>query len=130
MGTRSSIDGGGSRHRGLIPNAAQINNLLVSSAIAGFTPGTYDFPSDFAEEVANIFHHVRDDVEAAGGSLDQVIKIAFWLSEPDSQKAVLNEAWTSTFPDPTSRPARHVHSLPDGSRGRIHAEFMAVLADG
>lgn len=130
MGARESIDGGGTRHRSLIPNAARIDNLLVSSAIAGFIPGTYEFPSDFAEEVANIFRYVRDDVEAAGGSLDQVIKIAFWLSDPDSQKSVLNEAWTSTFPDPTSRPARHVHNLPDDSRGRIHAEFMAVLSDG
>lgn len=128
MGMRESIDGKGTRHRGLIPNVARIDNLLISSAIAGFVPGTYEFPRDFEEEVANIFRYVREDVEAASGSLDQVIKIAFWLSDPDSQKEVLNDAWTTTFPDPASRPARHVHQLPGASRGRIHAEFMAVLS--
>lgn len=129
MGARRSIDGAASRHRGLIPNAVQIGDLLVSSAIAGFVPGTYTLPDDFAEEVANVFRYMREDVEAAGGSLDQVIKISFWLADADSQKDVLNDVWTATFPDAASRPARHVHSLPNAARGRIHAEFMAVLAN-
>lgn len=130
MAERVSIDGQASRHRGLIPNASRIGGLVVSSAIAGFIPGSYDFPESFEDEVANIFRYVRADVEAAGGSIDHVMKIAFWLTDPDGQKAALNEAWTAQFPDPASRPARHIHHMPDSSRGRIHAEFMAMVPHG
>ena len=127
MADRESIDGTGNRHRGLIPNASRVGDLVCSSAIAGTEPGTHVLPEDLDAEIENVFRCIRDDVEAAGGTLAQVVKISFWLTEPAQQRAALNAAWQRHFDDPAARPARHIHALPDEGRGRVHAEFIAVV---
>ena len=100
----------------------------MSSVIGGINPGTRDLPATFEAQVANVFAHIRHDIEAAGGNVDDIIKITFWVQDPAKQRVLLNTEWLKLFPDPESRPARHTLSLPAGSRALVQADFVAVLS--
>ncbi len=127
MPKRKSINGSNPRHENPIPNASRIGNLVMSSVIGGTNPGTRELPATFEAQVANVFAHIRHDIEAAGGGVDDIIKITFWVQDPAKQRALLNTEWLKLFPDPESRPARHTLSLPAGSRAFVQADFVAVL---
>ena len=127
MAKRKSINGSRARHENPIPNASRVGNVVMSSVIGGTKPGTRELPTSLEEQVANVFAHIRHDVEAAGGSVDDIIKINFWVKDLVSQRAALNTEWVKMFPDPESRPARHTLVLPVDSRGLVQAEFTAVL---
>jgi 2-iminobutanoate/2-iminopropanoate deaminase len=75
-----------------------------------------------------VFGHIRHDIEAAGGSVDDIIKITFWVKDPAKQRAALNTEWVKMFPDAASRPARHTLTLPADSRAMVQADFVAVLS--
>ena len=127
MAKRRSINGSRARHENPIPNASRVGNVVMSSVIGGTKPGTRELPASLEEQVANVFAHIRHDVEAAGGSVDDIIKIYFWLKDPTSQRAALNAEWVKMFPDPESRPARHTLALPADSRSLVQADFTAML---
>ena len=127
MAKRKSINGSRARHENPIPNASRVGNVVMSSVIGGTKPGTRELPTSLEEQVANVFAHIRHDVEAAGGSVDDIIKINFWVKDPGSQRAALNTEWVKMFPDPESRPARHTLTLPVDSRTLVQADFTAVL---
>ncbi len=128
MPHRRSVNGSRARHENPIPNASRVGNIVMSSVIGGATPGTRDLPPTLEQQVANVFSHIRHDIEAAGGSVDDIIKVTFWVKDPASQRAALNDAWVKMFPDPESRPARHTLPLPANSRALVQADFTAVLS--
>jgi enamine deaminase RidA (YjgF/YER057c/UK114 family) len=128
MAKRQSVNGSRARHENPIPNACRIGNIVMSSVIGGAKPGTRELPPTLEEQVANIFAYIRHDVEAAGGSVDDIIKVTFWVKDPAKQRQALNAEWVKMFPDPSSRPARHTQQLPADSRAEVQADFTAVLA--
>src|SRR5882757_431723 len=109
MPKRQSINGGKPRHENPIPNASRIGNLVMSSVIGGTNPGTRELPESFEAQVANVFVHIRHDVD------------------PASQRAALNTEWVKLFPNPESRPARHTQAFAPGGRSLVQADFVAVL---
>ena len=127
MTKRRSVNGSQARHENPIPNACRIGNIVVSSVIGGRNPGTRELPAALGDQVANVFRAIRHDIEAAGGTVDDIIKITFWVKDPVKQRAALNEEWLKMFPDPESRPARHTQPLPPDSAALVQADFMAVL---
>ena len=127
MARRKSINGSRPRHENPIPNASRVGNIVMSSVIGGTRPGTRELPASLEEQVANVFAHIRHDIEAAGGSVDDIIKITFWVKDPVLQRAALNTEWVKMFPDPQSRPARHTLVLPADNRALVQADFTAVL---
>jgi 2-iminobutanoate/2-iminopropanoate deaminase len=127
MQKRRSINGSRARHENPIPNACRIGNIVMSSVISGSNPGSRELPGTLEQQVANVFGHIRHDIEAAGGTVDDIIKITFWVKDPAKQRAALNEEWERMFPNPASRPARHTQHLPADSRALVQADFMAVL---
>ena len=128
MAKRKSINGSRARHENPIPNASRVCNVVMSSVIGGTKPGTRELPPSLDEQVANVFAHIRHDVEAAGGSVDDIIKITFWVKDPAKQRAALNDEWVKMFPDPAARPARHTQPLPADSRALVQADFVAVVS--
>jgi len=127
MKRRQSINGSRARHENPIPNACRVGNIVMSSVIGGANPGTRELPATLEQQIANVFDYIRHDIEAAGGSLDDIIKITFWVKDPAKQRAALNTEWVKMFPDPASRPARHTQHLPADSRALVQADFIAVL---
>lgn len=128
MAKRQSINGSRARHENPIPNASRIGNIVMSSVIGGSNPGTRELPATLEQQVANVFGYIRHDIEAAGGTVDDIIKITFWVKDPTKQRAALNDEWVKMFPDPASRPARHTQNLPADSRAMVQADFIAVLS--
>jgi enamine deaminase RidA (YjgF/YER057c/UK114 family) len=128
MAKRQSINGSRARHENPIPNASRIGNIVMSSVIGGANPGTRDLPPTLEQQVANVFAHIRHDIEAAGGTVDDIIKVTFWVKDPVNQRSALNAEWVKMFPDPEARPARHTLPLPADSRAMVQADFTAVLS--
>ena len=127
MAKRQSVNGSHARHENPIPNASRIGNIVMSSVIGASHPGTRELPATLELQVANVFSHIRHDIEAAGGTVGDIIKITFWVKDPVKQRAVLNTEWVKMFPDPASRPARHTLTLPPDSRTLVQADFTAVI---
>ena len=128
MAKRRSINFPGFSHSNPIPNASRIGNIMMSSVISGRDPSTGETPDDMAQQIVNIFAHIRAAVTAAGGTPDDIIKVTFWVGDPATGRAALNDEWVKMFPDENSRPARH--TLPSGrDSSRVTCDFVAVFGD-
>jgi 2-iminobutanoate/2-iminopropanoate deaminase len=128
MAERQSVNFPGFVHGNPIPNASRIGNIMMSSVISGVDPGTRNLPSDLAGQVKNLFIHIRSAVEAAGGKVDDIIKINFWMKEPATGRAALNGEWVKMFPDEGSRPARHTLALGADGSALVTCDFVAVFS--
>jgi enamine deaminase RidA (YjgF/YER057c/UK114 family) len=127
MAKRQSVNGSRARHENPIPNASRVGNVVMSSVIGGANPGSRELPAALEQQIANVFHHIRHDIEAAGGSVDDIVKVTFWVKDPTTQRAALNAEWVKMFPDADARPARHTLTLPPDSRAQVQADFTAVI---
>jgi len=127
MPKRQSVDFAGFRHLNPIPNASRIGNIVMSSVISGMDPGTRNMPATLEQQLANMFTHIRSAVEAAGGTVDNIIKINVWMKEPVTQREALNVEWVKMFPEKESRPARHTMPLGPESNALAVCDFTAVL---
>ncbi len=110
-----------------IPNASLVGPLLASGSISGVDRASGVLPEDAATQVANLFDNAAAVLAAAGGSLDNVAKFTVYVRTKDV-RAELNPVWEKHFPDPGSRPARHVlvnDSLPPGMH--VQGEVIAWL---
>ena len=83
--------------------------------------------ADLAGQVVNVFKQIRLCVEAAGGTPDDIIKIEFWMKQPSTGRAALNEEWVKMFPDEAARPARHTQQLGADSPQHVSCAFTAVI---
>jgi 2-iminobutanoate/2-iminopropanoate deaminase len=127
MSNRRSINGKRARHQNPIPNASRVGNVVMSSVISGTTPGTRDLPTELAGQMANVFAHIRNDIEAAGGSVEDIIKITFWMPDPTTGREAINSEWVKMFPNEASRPSRHTLPSAGGSNALVTCDFVAVL---
>ena len=127
MAKRKSISYPGFKHQNPIPNASRIGNILMSSVISGRDPETSTMPADLDGQVVNVFRQIRLCVEAAGGTVDDIIKVSFWVKDPATGRKALNGEWSKMFPDAESRPARHTLSLDANSPSHLTCDFVAVI---
>ena len=126
--TRTSVNVEGYGHQNPIPAASRVGNMLMSGVITGRDPATGKLPPSLEEQCANMFRHVRNIVEAAGGTTDNILKITVWLADP-GQRQALNAEWVKMFPDPASRPARHTLPSPLSGESLVQCDVTAVFDD-
>jgi 2-iminobutanoate/2-iminopropanoate deaminase len=105
MPTSINVDG---LHHGAapIPAASRRGPLLISSGINGMDPTDGSVPDDAREQVRLVFANAKSIVEAAGGTVQDIVKMTFFVPSMDTKDAI-NEEWNAMFPDPGARPARH-----------------------
>jgi enamine deaminase RidA (YjgF/YER057c/UK114 family) len=127
MAKRKSITWPGFKHENPIPNASMIGNILMSSIISGRDPETGKAPPEAEAQIANIFKQIKAGVEAAGGTVDDIIKVNFWVRDPAVGRKMLNGEWTKMFPNEASRPARHTLALPANAPNHVTCDFVAVI---
>jgi 2-iminobutanoate/2-iminopropanoate deaminase len=127
MAKRQSVNFPGFSHQNPIPNASRIGNVMMTSVISGVDPGTRNLPPELSRQVTNLFTHVRTAIQQAGGTPDDIIKMTFWMKDPTTGRAALNEEWLKMFPDAASRPARHTMALGPESNALVTCEFVAVF---
>lgn len=126
MANRKSINIKGFQHQNPIPNATRIGNLLMSGVVVGLDPGTRNMPADLDRQLTNMFAHVKEIVETAGGTIDDIIKITVWLKNP-ADRDLLNKHWVEMFPDENARPSRHALPLLGDSKALVQCDVVAVF---
>ena len=125
---RISIYTEGFGHENPIPVASKIGPYVASGVLTGRDPQTQEMPTDLATQVANVFAHIRLVMEAAGGSVDDILKLNVHLVEY-RDRAALNDHWLRMFPDPASRPARQVMAATLDRGALIQADLLAIIQD-
>ena len=127
---RRSIEIPGFRHEHPIPAASRIGPFVVSGGISGMDPVTGRLPDGIEEQCALVFAHMKEIIEAASGTTDDILKITVWLKDGAHRKFV-NQQWLRMFPDPEARPARHTFvGQEQAGTMLIQCEFWAVLNGG
>ena len=75
-----------------------------------------------------MFANIPRIMEAAGGSIDDIVKLAVWLKGDD--KTHLNKEWLLMFPHQDSQPDRQTFQNQDLPQNYlIQCEITAVLED-
>ena len=123
---RRSFDVDSMPHANPIPAATRIGPLVVSSIIAGRTPGTNEVPASLADQLDHLFHHAGEILRAAGAGWEHVVRMNFFLPSLDD-RALLNEPWLRHFPDPATRPTRHTQV---GSAPYAQCDVWAYVPGG
>lgn len=109
-----------------IPMGARVGNTIYSSGISGKDASTDTLPADIQTQARLAFQNMRTLLQVGGATLDDVVRMTVYLKE-DAGREFLNREWLACFPDPHSRPARHVliHALPGAMQ--IQLEIVAVV---
>jgi 2-iminobutanoate/2-iminopropanoate deaminase len=124
---RRSIEIESFRHTNPIPAASRVGPMLVSSVIAARDPGGSRIPDAVDAQVANLFHHVGEMLEAAGADWRHIVRMTFFV--PDiAMRDAINGPWAEHFPDAGSRPARHTQVAPGGGKS-VSCDFIAYIED-
>lgn len=110
---------------GTYSQAIQSGNLVFMSGQIPLDPATMEVvEGDFEARARQVFENLQAVAAAAGGSLDQVIKLTIYLTDLTnfaSVNAVMGEYFSEPFP---ARAALGVASLPKG----VDVEAEAILA--
>lgn len=80
---------------------------------------------------ATPFINLRNFLDAAGGTPDDVVNMSVTL-EDDDLRPLVNEEWLAVFPDEGSRPARHitVKALPHAMLIQIQVVAVGATEGG
>lgn len=124
--SRRSIEVEGYAHAAAIPTASRVGPLLASSIIVGFSAGTRSLPDSADEQARNVLAHATAILAAGGATWDDVVKVAFFVAESELRTAI-EPLWVDLFPDPASRPARHIQTTQLPRRMLVQAEFLAYV---
>lgn len=130
MSKRRSIVIEGFRHGTQpIPAASVVRNVLMTGGVHGLDPETGKPEPDPVRQVALMFQHLEAIMRAAGGSMDDIVKLDVYASDR-AIRATVNDRWVELFPDEAARPARHTFQydhLPAGIL--VQCVATAVLGD-
>ena len=79
-------------------------HLVFLSGIGGWYPSRRTEPGDIKVQIFSALTDMKNQLEKAGTSMANVLKVHMTLADPDKNLAPLNEVYGSFFPDP--KPAR------------------------
>jgi reactive intermediate/imine deaminase len=110
---------------GTYSQAIRCDNLVFMSGQIPLDPGTMEIVGgDFTARARQVFENLKAVAEAAGGSLDQVVKLTIYLTDL-ANFATVNSVMSEYFSEPyPARAALGVASLPKG----VDVEAEAILA--
>lgn len=111
---------------GAYSQAVRAGNTVYLSGQIPLVPATMTLVSDdFAEQAHQVFKNLRAVCEAAGGSLNDIVKLNAYLTDL-ADFTTFNEVMSQYFAQPfPARAAVGVASLPRGSK--VEAEAVMVL---
>jgi 2-iminobutanoate/2-iminopropanoate deaminase len=128
MAKRKAIYIDGFGHKNPIPAASRVGNVVASGIIYGLDIATGKPAATLDEQAKLMFQHLKTIVEAAGGTLDDIVKLNVWLADRSKREAV-NREWLAMFPDPATRPARQAMHAEMTPGILVQCDFLAVIND-
>jgi reactive intermediate/imine deaminase len=110
---------------GTYSQAIQSGNLVFMSGQIPLVPATMEIVAgDFEKRARQVFENLKAVAEAAGGTLDQIVKVTIFLTDLNDF-ATVNSVMSEYFSEPyPARAAVGVASLPKG----VDVEAEAILA--
>ena len=126
MGRRQVIDLSGMGHRAPISLAVRIDNILYSSGISGRDAEKGEMPEDASGQAKAMFRNIERVMEAAGGSVNDIIYMQLRLKDRALREFVDPE-WLAMFPDPEDRPARNAEATELGGGMLMQCQIIAVM---
>lgn len=111
---------------GTYSQAIRSGELVFMSGQIPLDPATMEIvEGDFAARAHRVFQNLQAVAEAAGGNLDQVVKLTIYLTDLGNF-ATVNEVMAGYFSEPyPARAALGVASLPKGAD--VEAEAIMAL---
>lgn len=111
---------------GTYSQAVKVNDTVYISGQIGLIPETMEMIIDDIEaEIKQVFSNIAAICEAAGGSIDKIVKLTVLLTDLGNF-ATLNEIMSEYFSEPyPARAAYEVAGLPKG--GNVEIEAIMVL---
>jgi reactive intermediate/imine deaminase len=110
---------------GTYSQAIRSGDLLFMSGQIPLVPATMEIvDGDFEARARQVFENLRAVAEAAGGNLDQIVKLTIYLTDLGNfakVNSVMEDYFTAPYP---ARAALGVASLPKG----VDIEAEAILA--
>jgi reactive intermediate/imine deaminase len=107
---------------GTYSQAVKVGNTVYISGQLGFDPDTMELREGFKAQAEQVFENIKAICEAAGGSLNDVVKFNVSLSD----FAVLNEVFVANLSEPyPARAAVQVAALPKG--GVVEIESILYI---
>ncbi len=112
---------------GTYSQAVRVNDTVYLSGQIGLDPVSMQMVDGIEEQIHRVFQNLRAVANAAGGSLDDVVKLNIFLTDL-IHFAKVNEIMASYFRQPyPARAAVGVATLPRGAL--VEADGVIVLAD-
>lgn len=114
---------------GLLPHrpyspAVLAGNLLYVSGHTGSDPRTREFEAGIEAQTRQALTNIRDVVEAAGGTLEDIAKVNVFMVDMPSDFEGMNAVFREFFP--TSPPARSTVGVSHLARPGLRVEIEAV----
>src|SRR2546426_3090653 len=103
---RRSFEVPGLQHENPIPMGCVTGPFMMSSGIFGMDPETRKMPPDIDSQCKLMLANVRRVMEAAGGSVDDIIKMVVWTKDK-TFKETLNKEWLPMFSHSPPTPPPH-----------------------
>jgi 2-iminobutanoate/2-iminopropanoate deaminase len=109
-----------------VPAASRVGPFIATGGVRGVDLASGKLVEGVEAQARQMFANLRVIVEQAGGSVDTILKVTVWAGTPEARSAI-NAPWLLLFPDPQSRPARHVinQALPGGML--VQCDALAVM---
>lgn len=99
--------------------AIKINGMVYTSGQLGINPETGELPDDLEAQAHQVFKNLKAVLEAAGTSMDKVVKTMVFLSDMNDFAAV-NDIYKQYFTDDyPARSAVEVARLPKDAKLEI-----------
>lgn len=115
-----------------IPVGTRVHDLIHVTRIAGGSTGSIQ------DQGRRAIDRMRESVEAAGGSLDNIAHVSFFFADLKSSPAffssapppgisALNPLWVETFPNADDRPTYKFMTAPLPAGCLVNIEYFAVV---
>jgi 2-iminobutanoate/2-iminopropanoate deaminase len=115
-------------HSNPIATVTRIGPLVTCSIIGPRDPGQNSVPDELDAQIANLFTHVGQMLDAVGGTWDDVAKMTFYVKEL-SARAAINPFWAQRFTDPDRLPSRHTQLASLEGKALIQCDFTAYIVE-
>ncbi len=79
--------------------AVEVNGLVYTSGVIPVDPATGNIPEGSVAQARQAFTNMKNLVEAAGSSMDKVLKTTVFIKEMNDFAAI-NEVYAEFFPEP------------------------------
>ena len=91
-------------------------HLVFLSGIGGWYPNRRKEPGDIKVQINSALTDMKNQLEKAGTSMANVLKVHMTLADPNKNLAPLNDVYATFFPDP--KPARSFSGSSPDMMGR------------